>query len=61
MVINKFSNIITTEAKTVYFLVFSNDWIICLLTQLHSGLLVSKQLFQIEYSIIGKILKNKLY
>ena len=28
---------------------------ICLLTKVHSGLLISKEFFQVEYSIIGQM------
>ena len=33
-------------------------WKIWLLTKVHSGLLVSKQLFQVKYSIIGNKTRN---
>ena len=33
----------------------------CLLAKVHSRLQISKQFFQVEYSIIGQILKSKLY
>ena len=34
-----------------------STWKIYLLTQVHSGLLVSKQFFQVKYSIVGQLLK----